>query len=231
MSPSPVATISGLNNYLVCENDTPPFITFEGSNGTAPYTFTYQINSDPVQQVVSSGTSNTATISVSTINSGTNVITLLSVSDSSTPTACTSTNITLPNEAFVDVQEQGTIIPQDSSTVSQVVCQDTAIAPIVFDIGGSATSAFVTGLPSGLIPSFDPALNLLTISGNPTSSGTFNYVVNTAGSTNGCNSSYGGTIIVNSNDVITELTPTTIDQELCECDTLAPISYNLGGGA
>ena len=231
VSPSPVATISGLNNYLVCENDTPPFITFEGSNGTAPYTFTYQINSDPVQQVVSSGTSNTATISVSTINSGTNVITLLSVSDSSTPTACTSTNITLPNEAFVDVQEQGTIIPQDSSTVSQVVCQDTAIAPIVFDIGGSATSAFVTGLPSGLIPSFDPALNLLTISGNPTSSGTFNYVVNTAGSTNGCNSSYGGTIIVNSNDVITELTPTTIDQELCECDTLAPISYNLGGGA
>ena len=231
VSPSPVATISGLNNYLVCENDTPPFITFEGSNGTAPYTFTYQINSDPVQQVVSSGTSNTATISVSTINSGTNVITLLSVSDSSIPTACTSTNITLPNEAFVDVQEQGTIIPQDSSTVSQVVCQDTAIAPIVFDIGGSATSAFVTGLPSGLTPSFDSALNLLTISGSPTSSGTFNYVVNTAGSTNGCNSTYGGTIIVNSNDVITELTPTTIDQELCECDTLAPISYNLGGGA
>ena len=132
-----VKEFAGLNNYLVCENDTPPFITFEGSNGTAPYTFTYQINSDPVQQVVSSGTSNTATISVSTINSGTNVITLLSVSDSSTPTACTSTNITLPNEAFVDVQEQGTIIPQDSSTVSQVVCQDTAIAPIVFDIGGS----------------------------------------------------------------------------------------------
>ena len=231
VSPSPVATISGLNNYLVCENDTPPFITFEGSNGTAPYTFTYQINSDPVQQVISSGTSNTAIISVSTINPGTNVITLLSVSDSSTPTACTSTNITLPNEAFVNVQEQGTIIPQDSSTVSQVVCQDTAIAPIVFDIGGSATSAFVTGLPSGLISSFDSVLSLLTISGNPTSSGTFNYVVNTAGSINGCNSSYGGNIIVNSNDVITELTPTTIDQELCECDTLAPISYNLGGGA
>ncbi|MEN8881219.1 MAG: PKD-like domain-containing protein [Polaribacter sp.] len=231
VNPSPKATITGLNNFLVCENDTAPFITFEGSNGVAPYTFTYQINSDPIQQVTSSGTSNSATVSISTANSGSNVITLLSVSDSSTPTACVSTDITLPNEAFVDVQEQGTIIPQDSSTVSQVICENTSLTPIVYVIGGSATSAFVTGLPSGLISTFAPNLNTLTISGNPTSSGTFNYEVNTAGSTNGCNSSYGGSIVVNANDEITELTPTTINQELCSCDTLAPISYNLGGGA
>ena len=231
VNPSPVATITGLNSYLVCENDAEPFITFEGSNGVAPYTFTYQVNSDPVSQVISSGTSNSATVSISTANFGSNVITLLSVSDSSSPNACSSTTIILPNEAFVDVQEQGTIIPQNSSTVSQVVCQDTALDPIVYAIGGSATSAYVTGLPSGLVSTFDPSLNTLTISGNPTSSGTFNYVVNTAGSTNGCNSSYGGSIVVNSNDEITELTPTTINQELCSCDTLAPISYNLGGGA
>lgn len=231
VNPSPKATITGLNNFLVCENDTAPFITFEGSDGVAPYTFTYQINSDPIQQVTSSGTSNSATVSISTANSGSNVITLLSVSDSSIPTACVSTDITLPNEAFVDVQEQGTIIPQDSSTVSQVICENTSLTPIVYVIGGSATSAFVTGLPSGLISTFDPTLNTLTISGNPTSSGTFNYEVNTAGSTNGCNSSYGGSIVVNANDEITELTPTTINQELCSCDTLAPISYNLGGGA
>lgn len=231
VNPSPVATITGLNNFLVCENDTAPFITFEGSNGVAPYTFTYQINSDPIQQVTSSGTSNSATVSISTANSGPNVITLLSVSDSSVPTACDSTDIILPNEAFVDVQEQGTIIPQDSSTVSQVLCEDTALTPIVYDIGGSATSAFVTGLPSGLVSVFDSTVNTLTISGVPTSTGTFNYVVNTAGSTNGCNSSYSGSIVVNSNDEITELTPTTIDQEVCSCDTIAPISYNLGGGA
>ncbi|MGB2173381.1 MAG: PKD-like domain-containing protein [Flavobacteriaceae bacterium] len=231
VNPSPVATITGLNNFLVCENDTAPFITFEGSNGVAPYTFTYQINSDPIQQVTSSGTSNSATVSISTANSGSNVITLLSVSDSSVPTACESTDIILPNEAFVDVQEQGTIIPQDSSTVSQVLCEDTALTPIVYDIGGSATSAFVTGLPSGLVSVFDSTVNTLTISGVPTSTGTFNYVVNTAGSTNGCNSSYSGSIVVNSNDEITELTPTTIDQEVCSCDTIAPISYNLGGGA
>ena len=231
VNPSPVATITGLNNFLVCENDAAPFITFEGSNGVAPYTFTYQINSDPVQQVTSSGTSNSATISISTANSGSNVITLLSVSDSSTPTACESTDIILPNEAFVDVQEQGTIIPQDSSTVSQVICEDTALTPIVYAIGGSATSAFVTGLPSGIVSTFDSTVNTLTISGSPTSTGTFNYVVNTAGSTNGCNSSYSGSIVVNSNDVITELTPSTTDQEVCSCDTIAPISYNLGGGA
>ena len=231
VSPSPIATITGATNIAVCEGSTDPTITFEGSNGTAPYTFTYQLNSDPIQTVTSSGTLTTATVSISTANFGSNVITLISVSDSATSAGCTSTDITLPNQAFVDIQQQGTITAQDLNTVNPTLCEDTAIDPIVFDIGGSATSAFVTGLPSGLVADFDPALNTLTISGNPTSSGTFTYVVNTAGSTNGCNSTYGNIINVNSNDLITELTPTTIDQQLCFGETLAPISYNLGGGA
>jgi gliding motility-associated-like protein len=231
VSPSPVATITGATNIVVCQGATDPTITFEGSNGTAPYTFTYQLNSDPIQTVTSSGTLTTATVSISTANFGSNDITLISVSDSATSAGCASTDITLPNQVSIDIQQQGTITEQDLNTVNPTLCEDTAIDPIVFDIGGSATSAFVTGLPSGLVADFDPALNTLTISGNPTSSGTFTYVVNTAGSTNGCNSTYVNIINVNSNDLITELTPTTIDQQLCFGETLAPISYNLGGGA
>ena len=49
---------------------------------------------------------------------------------------------------------------------------------------------------------------------------------------NGCNSTYsGGTITVNSNDVITLLTPTSSIQSTCASAPIQPIAYNLGGGA
>jgi gliding motility-associated-like protein len=83
INPLPTATISGSTE--VCTNGTPPVITFTGSNGTAPYTFSYTINNGPVQTVTGSG--NTATITVPTTTAGTFVYTLTSVVDASS-TAC-----------------------------------------------------------------------------------------------------------------------------------------------
>jgi len=42
VSPLPTASISGAT--AVCQNSSAPDITFTGANGTAPYTFTYQVN-------------------------------------------------------------------------------------------------------------------------------------------------------------------------------------------
>ena len=55
--------------------------------------------------------------------------------------------------------------------------------------------------------------------------------MNTLGSTNGCNSTYGGTITVNSNDSIIALAPTTVNQTVCSNISIKPIIYILGGGA
>ncbi len=227
--PSPKATISSTNSFIVCQNDVPPSVTFTGSNGTPPFLFTYSIGTNNYT-VSSSGTSNSATVSLPTVNSGNYTVTLLSVQDSST-TACTSTTIISPNQAFVTVQEQGTIIPVSSSTVTQTECQGNSIIPIVFTIGGSATSAYVTNLPAGLTGLYDISTHKFTISGSPTATGIFNYVIHTAGSTNGCNSTYGGTLTVKADDVITALTPTTTNQSVCATAPIQSISYNLGGGA
>ena len=232
ISPSPIATISGQNNFVVCQNGTEPTVTFTGSNGTAPYTFTYEViknsSTRPPQTVTTLGANTSSTISFSTASEGNYIINLLSVQDSSAA-LCNSSNITLPNTAFVTVQQVGTIIPINQAVVSQTICQNTPITPIIFTIGGAATNAFATNLPNGLSGSY--ASGIFTISGTPLATGVFNYVVNTSGSTNGCNSAYTGTITVNSNDSISILPTAMVNQTVCNNVAIQPIVYNLGGGA
>ncbi len=229
---SPTATITGQNSFIVCQNGAQPQITFTASNGTAPYTFTYQVMSNssagPIQTITTLGTSNSSTISFPTTVSGNHTITLLSVQDSSAA-LCNTTNISLPNTAFITVQQVGTIVPTNQALVSQTVCQNTPITPIVFTIGGASTNAFVTNLPAGLSGSY--VSGTFTISGTPLVTGVYNYIVNTSGSTNGCNSTFSGTITVNSNDSIIALVPATINQSVCNNVNIQPIIYNLGGGA
>ena len=53
---NPIATISS-SSEKICENDT-AIITFEGSDGTEPYTFTYEINNGtPIEVTTTSGNS------------------------------------------------------------------------------------------------------------------------------------------------------------------------------
>ncbi|HRN78627.1 MAG TPA: T9SS type A sorting domain-containing protein [Ferruginibacter sp.] len=85
VNPLPQATISGTT--AVCINDATPVITFTGSNGTAPYTFTYNINNGSNQTIVSTG--NTATLNVPTVLSGVLHYNLVAVSDASA-TACST---------------------------------------------------------------------------------------------------------------------------------------------
>ncbi|GGI25230.1 CehA/McbA family metallohydrolase [Pedobacter mendelii] len=75
--PLPVATIAG--NASVCNFNTAPVVTFTGSVGTAPYTFTYTLNGSSARTVTTNST--TATLNVPTGNSGTFIYTLVSVTD------------------------------------------------------------------------------------------------------------------------------------------------------
>ena len=227
-NPLPTATITGQNSFIVCQNGSQPTITFTGSNGTAPYIFSYQINSEAIQTVASSASNASASIAFPTSAFGNHTLTLVSVQDSSS-SQCSSSTIQLPNTTYVEVQQVGTITPLNQVVVSQTVCQASSITPIVFTIGGAATNAYATNLPNGLIGNYNSGTFI--ISGSPLVSGIFNYEVHTSGSTNGCNSIYSGTITVNSNDEITVLVPATINQSVCANEAIQPIVYSLGGGA
>ncbi|MCU0461892.1 MAG: hypothetical protein MUF36_07760, partial [Bacteroidales bacterium] len=77
-------------------------------------------------------------------------------------------------------------------TDNQTVCNSTAIIDITYNTV-SASSATVSGLPLGVIGNW--ASDVFTISGTPTATGTFNYLITTVG---GCGvATASGSIIVN----------------------------------
>jgi hypothetical protein len=77
-------------------------------------------------------------------------------------------------------------------TDDQTLCINTAITNITYATTG-ATGATFTGLPAGVTGNW--AANVVTVSGTPTASGTFNYTITLTG---GCgNVAATGTIIVN----------------------------------
>lgn len=88
-------------------------------------------------------------------------------------------------------------ISLSSGSATPALCQNTLLGnTIVYATGGGATSAGVTGLPSGMSGSFNSGN--FTINGTPTASGIFNFTVTTTG--NSCASAVtaSGTITVSS---------------------------------
>ncbi|MES2555705.1 MAG: gliding motility-associated C-terminal domain-containing protein [Bacteroidota bacterium] len=120
------------------------------------------------------------------------------------------------------------VLTSGAGTDSQSVCVQTPIYTITYSIGGSASGATVSGLPSGVTSSFSGGT--LTISGSPDSVGVYSYTVTTIGGS--CPSvSIGGSIQATVQTIALTSAPFTNDQILCESDTIIPITYNLGGSA
>ncbi|MEX1202248.1 MAG: PKD domain-containing protein, partial [Ferruginibacter sp.] len=80
VNPLPTATMVG--STAVCLNTPSPNITFTGAAGTAPYTFTYNINGG-ANQTVTTTAGNAATVAAATNASGTFTYNLISVQDAS----------------------------------------------------------------------------------------------------------------------------------------------------
>ncbi|WP_084332126.1 M36 family metallopeptidase [Runella limosa] len=118
-----------------------------------------------------------------------------------------------------------------ASTETQAVCINTAITPITYSLGGGATNATVTGLPSGVTYSVNAGV--LTISGSPTTAvgSPFNYNITTTGNT--CTvATESGTITVGNAQTITLTSPSATEaQTLCVNTAITSIVYTLGGGA
>ena len=118
-------------------------------------------------------------------------------------------------------------------TISQTVCLNSAIDAIVYTIGGDATGAVVTGLPTGVTATV--VGNIVTISGSPSQSGVFNYQVETEGCAT--NEVRLGSITVS---VLPTVNSVTSNSPICrdELGTFtitgtpgAVVSYAINGGA
>lgn len=237
----PYATIAA-SNILECVNSTDnPTVTFSGTDGTAPYTFSYTINGVlPAQTISTLNTDASITIPVPTNVVGSFTYEVVGVQNAGPPgTACTRT---ITNQkTTVDIIQQATItLTSAASTINQTVCINTPIQPITYKLIG-ATNVVIPQLPPGLtwsVAGNSDTGNIVTITGSPTSTGglpfdyTYNFTIQTGGTT--CTPGTTNVTLTVKPDHIISLDPNSPGsdvQSVCVNDPIKPIIFNLGGGA
>lgn len=206
---------AGSNNPTVCENE--PMSNIIYTTGGGPYTLV-NLSGQP--------TGVNASTSGNTISVG------------GTPTGTGSFNytLTLVSANCPDVSQTGTITVDPAPTVvlssaagsnNQSVCINSAISNITYTIGGSATGANSSGLPTGVTGSFSGGV--YTISGTPSVSGTFNYAVFTVGGPCISDTAYG-VIQVNAPPTLALTSAAGSDnQTICSNQPIGAIQYSISG--
>ncbi|WP_281238256.1 T9SS type B sorting domain-containing protein [Flavobacterium praedii] len=206
--PLPTVTV---NNPTVCAGSSAIVTATPGASGTYNYVWTVPITAPAQGNIASFSTTVAGNYSV--------IITDPTTTCSSASALGTVTVTPLPTM----------ILSSLPATTSQSLCINTAITPISYTVGGSATGASVTALPTGVTGSFSSGV--FTISGIPTVAGTFNYTVATTG---GCTPAVSlfGTITVSPLSTLTLTTvASTTNQVFCLNSTLNTITYAVGGSA
>jgi gliding motility-associated-like protein len=164
--PIPSATISG--TVSICQGAAEPQITFTGSNGTPPYTFTYNINGGANQQAVAS-TANSVTVNVPTNITGVFTYTLTSVSYASTPACSQSSSQT----AVVSIFSKPT---GATITGSTSVCVNGAAPTITMTgAGGSGNYIFTYNVNGGINQNISSTSGSASITVPTNTAGTFTY--------------------------------------------------------
>ncbi|MEI8049764.1 MAG: DUF4082 domain-containing protein, partial [Bacteroidota bacterium] len=168
----PTATIGGTAS--VCKDATAPVVTFTGANGTAPYVFTYKINTGS-DLTVTTTSGNSVTVPASTLVTGTYTYTLVRIQDANCsqiqtgsaiitvnplpdPTISGSTSVCLNSSGNVYSTESGMtdytwnvtggIIAEGSTTNSVSITWNTPGSQSVsvnYKNGNNCTAASATG--------------------------------------------------------------------------------------
>ena len=195
VNPLPTATITGAT--VVCQNSPRPKITFTGSNGTAPYTFTYILKG--TEKTVTTENGNSVSVEVPTNEAGTFEYSLVSVKDAST-TTCSQAQT---GSATVTVNP----LPMATVTGTTAVCQNSPKPKITFTgANGTAPYTFTYTLNNGA------EQTLTTLNGNSieleistSGLGAFNYrlVKVTDASTTTCSQVQSGSATVTMNPLPT----------------------------
>ena len=199
----------------ICPGETVSFSASPTNQGSTP-SYEWFVNGISVQQGSSSTLNNPSTLS-----QGENTVRVVLGSS----LTCVTTN-KVERTINYTVKPVATIAATTSTEIEN--CINTAITPIKYEVGGGVTGAIVSGLPSGVKGSF--SAGIYTISGTPTSAGTFNFTLNTTGSCE--QTSATGSIKVNPNATLS-LTSGNNNQTVCAAGgasdaSIAPIKYEIG---
>lgn len=222
VNPLPTATISG--NTTVCQNSTNPDVTITGSNGTAPYEFTYTIDGG-IPQTVTSNAAGTAVLSVPTGTVGTYVYNITKVVDASS-TAC-ETNLSASVSVVVKQLPTATIMGMTE------VCQNGSQPQITFTgADGSAPYTFTYRIGNGTdqTVSTTSGSSSTTVNAPTTTPGVYEYTLISVaeGSTQTCSQNQQGSVRITVNELPTATISGTID--ICQNDPNPVVTFTGAGG-
>lgn len=200
--PLPNAVIGG--NAAVCQNAASPLITFTGSNGTAPYTFTYHINSG-TDQTITTVSGNSVTLPAPTGATGVFVYNLTSVTDNNTcsNSLTSSVTVTVNELATATISGDATVCQNGSTLITFTGTAGTAPFTFSYNIDGGGTQTITT--ISG---------NSVTLTAATGATGTFVYNLLSVNDANGCTQVQTGsaTVIVNPSPTATVSGTTSVCQ-------------------
>jgi hypothetical protein len=198
----PTATISGTT--AICQNGATPVVTFTGFGGTAPYTFTYQVNGGS-SQTITTISGNIALLNAPTATAGVFIYSLVSVSSASgcvQPQAGTAT-ITV-NQA-----------PGATISGTTVVCQND-VSPFITFTGsdGTAPYIFIYNINGGANVSVTTSIgNSVSLPASTSFAGILTYNLVKVTEAGGCSQTLTGTAVVTVKPapvLTSSLTPTGI---------------------
>ena len=126
-----------------------------------------------------------------------------------------------------------------ATSTNQVVCDETSISTITYQLKGGGVGYNITGLPNGIQHSINNTVNppVISIYGAPETNDTheriYSYEISTFANSNGCGEvSETGTITVRPLEKLVKSSSSGSEvQTVCEDSELAPIIYEMYGGA
>jgi hypothetical protein len=146
---------------------------------------------------------------------------------SGTPTVSGVFNYSIPLETGCDSEvASGTItviLNTATASINQTLCENTALTPMTHTTTGATGIGTPTGLPAGVSASW--SVNIITISGTPTASGTFNYTIPLTG---GCDAGNATGTITVTNTTNTVSAPSSTPSR-CVNLALTPITHTTTG--
>gem|GEM_PF-2138405 len=222
VNPRPTATIAGTTD--VCQDATEPLITFTGSGGTAPYTFTYTINGTPAPAITTTS-GNSVTVSAPTDVTGPFNYELVSVEDASSTTCDNSANGT----ATI------TVNPLPTATISggTEVCVGDA-SPLITLTGSNGTAPYtftynINGNPDQTITTTSGSSINIPVSTSTDGVFTYNLVSVQDASSTSCSNPAPGSETVTVNDLPTG--SISGDATVCQDATAPLVTFTATGGS
>ncbi|MFD1604818.1 gliding motility-associated C-terminal domain-containing protein [Flavobacterium artemisiae] len=219
VNPLPTATIAGTT--AVCKDAAAPNVTFTGAGGTAPYTFTYKLNSG-ADQTVTTVSGNLVTIAAPTGTAGTFTYTLISVKDAN---SCDNAQT---GSAVITVNP----LPTATIAGTTAVCKDATAPNVTFTgAGGTAPYTFTYKIGSGADQTVTTTTgNSVTVAAPTGTAGTFTYTlvsVKDASST-ACTQTQTGSAVITVNPLPTATIAGTT--AVCKDATMPNVTFTGAGG-